>query len=701
MRTSPFRLASALLGTVFSLWVVFATVVMPHLYQSVYSGGLPFLGRFLVRHRVENGVVHPLESYLYQWSELAQRLTVSLLLFGLLGLVIVKALETRTFFDKFVGNAQSGMLGAIRMWTCAILLVSTCCEQLDSAAFLPAEMRRPMGLMTLLDILPTGFDRFVASGPSLWAFQIITEVLLFLGMIGCWTRLVVPLAALCAYVFNGILREFSFFWHQNLVPIYVLAVLSFTPCGDGWSLDRLRSIYKGRPVPDGERAAPIYGWSRYACWLPIALLYCWSGLSKLRQSGLMWASPTNMRTVMYEESLSGRWYPLGQGLHIAWAPDFVFVLFGLAAISGELVYPSVLFSRRARRIVPLMMMGMHIGIIVLQDIVFLDLIALNLILLDFSSLRDAIARRLARRGPLQILYDGSCKYCRGTVRVLTAMDLFRRLTVTDFRRLDLEEFNRANGCALDAEALEHEMALVSRGRVYSGFRAYRVLSTAIPALWIVAPLLYVPGVAPLGTLVYKYVALRRHGHARCNEVCKAEAVSASVFSVPELMTAQRFGYVLGLSGLAIVMSVAFFFKIEFYPFTAMQLFTGLRTSEVIYYRVLGERESGELSPVRIEDAIPLTSFNGRYSPALEACFGNPAEKQICGKFLAASLTVYNRKSRPHDRLIGYEVDKVIWDYHVSPDDPMHGRTAERFALKAGGLSSRVPPGPDKSPTNSE
>jgi len=687
MRTSPFRLASALIGTVFALWVVFATVVMPQLYQSVYNGGLPFLGRFLVRNRVENGVVNPLEGYLQEWSVMSQGWTVSFLLFGLLALVIVKALESRTFFDKFVGNAHSGTLGAIRMWTCGILLVSTCLERLHSAAFLPGEIRRPMGLMTLLDIFPTGFDRFLASEPSLWAFQILTEVLLFLGMIGCWTRLVVPLAALCAYVFNGILREFSFFWHQNLVPIYVLAVLSFTPCGDGWSVDRLRSIYKGRPVPDGERAAPVYGWSLYACWVPMALLYCWSGLSKLRQSGLMWAGPTNMRTVLYEESLSGRWYPLGQALHIAWAPDVVFVLLGVVAISGELAYPAVLFSKRARQILPLVTMGMHVGIILLQDIVFLDLIALNLILLDFSSLRDGVAGRLSRRGPLQILYDGSCKYCRGTVRVLTAMDLFSRLTVTDFRRFDLKEFNRANGCALDAEALEREMALVWRGRVYSGFRAYRVLSTAVPALWIVAPFMYMPGIARLGTWMYTYVALRRHGHAWCNEECKAEPVAASVFAVPELTTAQRFGYVLGLSGLAVVMMVVFFYKIEFYPFTAMQLFTGLRSSDVTYYRVLGERESGERLRVRIEDAIALTAFNGRYSVHLESCFGEPAEKEICRKFLAASLAAYNRKSRPHDRLIGYEVHKVIWDYQVSPDDPMHGRVAERYALTAGGLAS--------------
>ena len=45
------------------------------------------------------------------------------------------------------------------------------------------------------------------------------------------------------------------------MPIYVLAVLSFTPCGDGWSLDRLRRIARGRSVPAAEHPAAVYGWA--------------------------------------------------------------------------------------------------------------------------------------------------------------------------------------------------------------------------------------------------------------------------------------------------------------------------------------------------------------------------------------------------------------------------------------------------------
>src|SRR5262249_28596394 len=153
-------------------------------------------------------------------------LTVWIACFGILGLFVVKALDSRTYFDRFVGAARPGMLGATRMWTCGILFVSTCCERLDTIAQLPVDLRRPLGFMGLLEKLPIGFDRFFATGWALFAFQCASAVFLFLGMIGYRTRLTVPLGCISAYVWNAILREYSFFWHQNLVPIYVLFILS-------------------------------------------------------------------------------------------------------------------------------------------------------------------------------------------------------------------------------------------------------------------------------------------------------------------------------------------------------------------------------------------------------------------------------------------------------------------------------------------
>ena len=48
--------------------------------------------------------------------------------------------------------------------------------------------------------LPFGFDRLVASEAGLHVFQLLTEWLLFLGMIGWGTRLVIPLGAVCFFL---------------------------------------------------------------------------------------------------------------------------------------------------------------------------------------------------------------------------------------------------------------------------------------------------------------------------------------------------------------------------------------------------------------------------------------------------------------------------------------------------------------------
>src|SRR3989449_10571107 len=204
--------------------------------------------------------------YLQKWD----KVTIIGLLSGLGFCLIVLGISAPAFVRRIVGEATPGSLGAIRMWTCLVLLLGTVWEDLPSIALLPVEVRQPVGLMQYFYLLPVGFERLVTSGASLRVFQWQTELLLFLGVVGWRTRLVMPLGTLCTCVFWGILRDYSFFWHQNLVPLYVMTVLSCTPCGDGWSVDRLWKVYQGRAVPDADRGSLVYGWSRYACWVVIA-----------------------------------------------------------------------------------------------------------------------------------------------------------------------------------------------------------------------------------------------------------------------------------------------------------------------------------------------------------------------------------------------------------------------------------------------
>jgi predicted DCC family thiol-disulfide oxidoreductase YuxK len=677
------RIRLWLILTVTSLgsWLVFAKLVVPTIIESAYRGeSWSFLNRL-----IRGQATHSVSEYLQDWGTV----TMPVFLWGLGFWLVVLVISSPVFFQKIVGAATPGSLGAIRMWTCLVLLLTTLIEDLPSIALIPAELRQPdagfeytYGVMRYVYSLPIGFERFATSRTSLLIFQLLTEFVLFLGVIGWKTRMVIPLGAFCALLLNGILIDYSFFWHQNLVPIYLLMVLSFTPCGDGWSVDRLWKVYRGRPVRAADQAWPSYGWSRYACWVVIALPYLWNGLGKLRIGGLFWWSATNLRSILYHDSLTPREFNWALSLYLAPAPDILFALLGLVALVTEIAFAMVLFSRIARRILPFMAMMLHVGIFLLQRILFLDLFLLQFVFFDFTRLRKSIGEWLqTRHGRIQLLYDGLCPLCRRTVGILASFDLFARLEFLDFRRLDLNSFNRSHGLNLTSEGLAEEMYVVSHGRAYCGFHGYRVIALALPAFWPLVPWLFVPGVSWLGTAAYRYVARNRSAILLCHGRCSIEPFEGkgSAGAAARSNRARGFGYALAVSGLIYLNFYCWYHFVEFYPLTAWNLFAGSNTSgKITYNKVLARYDSGMIAPARIEDTIGALALDNRYAPLLSRCFGEASDISICRKFLSAAGSAYNQKVAPGRRITHYEIQQWTWDFRAHPLDSQNGTLDQRL-----------------------
>ena len=200
--------------------------------------------------------------------------------------VLRAALRDPGFQAVHIAPVPATTLARIRILVSGILLTSTLWEHLPSTAAIPRELIRPMGVLKLLYALPIGFERMAASATALGIFQAVTAGLLLLSLLGWRTRATVPLAALAYTILGGLLRQYVWFYHTGLIPLYVLWVLSVTPCGDGFSLDRRRRTRDGRETSDEPRS--VYAWSRYACWVAVALPYFAAGASKLRNSGLGW-----------------------------------------------------------------------------------------------------------------------------------------------------------------------------------------------------------------------------------------------------------------------------------------------------------------------------------------------------------------------------------------------------------------------------
>ena len=221
--------------------------------------------------------------------------------------------------------------------------------------------------MQLFYVLPF-FREFVESQLALLIAQWLTLGLLLCGAAGWKTRYVLPLAAIGWFGLGGIIRQSLWVFHQGITSWYVLVALAFLPCGNGLSVDRLLKVARGQ-APESQDPTPTYGFARYVCWVIVAIVYTDAGLSKLLHGGLLWWSPPQIQTILYDDTLNPSDFGWTFSMMLPqW--DIVFSALGLTALVGELFYGLVLFFGWARLVFPLLMVLMHVGIFFFRTFCF-------------------------------------------------------------------------------------------------------------------------------------------------------------------------------------------------------------------------------------------------------------------------------------------------------------------------------------------
>ena len=115
-----------------------------------------------------------------------------------------------------------------------------------------------------------------------------------------------------------------------------------------------------------------------------------------------------------------------------------------------------------------------------------------------------------------VLYDGQCPLCQKSVQILKRLDWLDRLRFQDAR--DYKHLPESK-IPLDPQRLLEEMHLLTpdRSQAPSGFRAFRWIAWRLPALWLIAPWLMLPGVPWLGQRVYLWIARRRYQLVPCSD----------------------------------------------------------------------------------------------------------------------------------------------------------------------------------------
>lgn len=272
-------------------------------------------------------------------------------------------------------------LGVARVVVHATFLVSVLIASFSALGRLPITILRPTGAMKLL---PWSFYDQLLTPSGMTILKVAMVVSLAAGTIGFLTPVSTRMSFLLVLFYQGLLRSFGHFNHDEMLAVYCLAVLAFTPCGDELSLDkRLRKNRK-------DRRAFAYAYPISLMQLLMAWAYFSSALVKLRVSGLSYLGQDNLPALAIYHSLDNLH---DTSFRVAfWLPqikEYLPIVVGLVLL-WEFVFPLAVFFPRLRWLILGGGVAFHLSTLFIMNIFFPHQLALYLLFIDwdrFSSSR--------------------------------------------------------------------------------------------------------------------------------------------------------------------------------------------------------------------------------------------------------------------------------------------------------------------------
>lgn len=273
-------------------------------------------------------------------------------------------------------------LGVARSIVHGTFLISVLATSFFALGALPVTIMRPTGAMKFL---PWSFYDQLLTPTGITLLKIAMVASLLLSTAGFLTSISTKTSFLLVLFYQGFLRSFGHFNHDEMLGVYCLAVLAFTPCGDNFSLDHwLRRTTKERPI--WAYAYPI---------LLMQLLMAWtyfsSALIKLRVAGWKYLSVDNLPALAIFHSLDNL-----HDTHFKlafWLPQIrSYLPYAVAVVLlWELLFPLAVFWRRARWWILGAGVVFHVSTLFVMNIFFPHQLVLYLLFVDW----DAVARRLS------------------------------------------------------------------------------------------------------------------------------------------------------------------------------------------------------------------------------------------------------------------------------------------------------------------
>jgi hypothetical protein len=276
----------------------------------------------------------------------------------------------------------------VRAAVCGFVLCEILPTSFANLGRLPVTLLRPVGAMQLL---PWRFYAVLLTPNAMSVFKWLLVISLLAATAGFLTSISTKSSAALFLFYEGLLRSFSHFNHDEMPAVYILIVLAFSPCGDGFSVDSER----------GARVAKapgfLYGYPILLMRTLLAWSYFSSALLKLRAAGLSYFRADNLPSLAILHSLDNF-----HDTHFQFAfwlvqlrPYTTIIL--LVVIIWELSFPLAIVFRRARLIILSLGVVFHLGTLFFMNIFFPYHLAMYVTFVDWPAVMNKI-KNFTNRG---------------------------------------------------------------------------------------------------------------------------------------------------------------------------------------------------------------------------------------------------------------------------------------------------------------
>lgn len=434
--------------------------------------------------------------------------------------------------DFFFRPISASGFGLMRIGWALTVLIYGLGQFADVARYYGAEGLLPANLEHIVTRSVYRFTLLhVITDPQAVVFLYALMLAACVSMIlGIYPRLMTIVAVLLLFSFHE--RNPLSLGGGDTVLRNVGFLLMLAPCGKAFSRKRWRAQWerfraKLPPLPPAKMPA----WPMRLMLWQLMIIYVTTAWDKVL--GTMWLQGTAVDSILLHTHFV-RWPQTWMMTLGAASPVFTY-----ATLIFELAWLMLLFPNSVLKYLRLtsgavkrgLLVGgvlFHGGIFILMDVGSFSaaMMAAYLGVLteeDFKAMRNfwnslwfrTHHSKLKTQNSIAVLYDGHCGLCQRSVFTLLMLDHLHRLKLVDFHDAELKKQYAADIALKDLDKAMH--IRFPHKKTFKGFYAVRVLTWHLPVFWIIAPMMYLPGVSFIGNKIYRRVARNRKkcAHESC------------------------------------------------------------------------------------------------------------------------------------------------------------------------------------------